>query len=739
VKSGINLPGRPGRLEACLLISVVAMAMPPQGIAEEADGGIQEVVVTAQKRAENSQSVPISIQTFDESRMRDLGIRKLQDIESAAPSLSFGDGSEQGRNGIRGIIDYSRNAGYDGRVGIYVDGVYYSRSWMMNQTLLGTQQIDVLRGPQGTLFGKNTDAGAISITTLQPQLTGSSGELEGEYGSFNHWKAAGRINIPLGERIALQVSATHLEDDGYYHNDTLGKRNQGADSNAIRAQLLLVPRPGLRLTLAGDFAEDDNSTVHYTAVPAAGADPHHFKSYNDDYAKRRMYGGSLTADFELPGGYSLTSISAWRSGWQILDFNNEASAVPFITAYLNPLTNQFSQEIRIASPRSAHWDYVAGLYYFSSTNRDYEETRFGPAMGLLGQPYARYANVNDILHASVDTSSIAAFANGNLRLNDTVELFAGARVTEERKHLDYINNVDPIGIIFTTVSGLADHLSDTSFTPKGGINLHLKENLLLFASFGRGYKSGGWNVEGVTAAQIAAGLEFRPESVDSYELGLKSEFLNRHARLNLTGFYQKYTDFQVFSFVTAQVAGRTVSTQSLTNAAKASAKGVELELMLIPVDGLTLAANYTYDDSKYDSFPGGGDTYNGARLDADGVQMPYAPKNKAYFSADYATALGHSGLQLRAHFGYSTQSSQNFDPKVVNPLYTAGYYIAGYDLADMRLSLLSDAQHWTVSLWSKNLFDKEYVRFANRTALLGNNAVLYGSPRTVGATLEYRY
>jgi iron complex outermembrane receptor protein len=730
------------RIRRAALLCAVASAVAPAlacaaPVPAPADGTIAEITVTAQKRTESAQKVPISIQSFDASHLKELGVSKLQDIEMAAPSLSFGDGSEQGRTGIRGVVDYSRNAGYDSRVGLYVDGVYYSRSWMTNQTLLGTQQIDVLRGPQGTLFGKNTDAGAIAITTRQPGFT-PNGEFEAEYGTYEHWEVAGRINLPLNDKIALQISATHLQEQGYYHNTELGERNEGINSNAVRAQLLIKPSDTLKLTISGDYIADENSTVHYTAVPAPGSNPYYFKSYWNDSARRRMGGGSLTADLDLGNSYQLSSITAYRAGTQALWFNNEASTIPYLTAYLSPSTDQFSEELRLVSPKYAHWDFVAGAYYFWSQNRDHEINYWGSAMVNLGPVYGQYAGSQSTLSTSVSTYSTAAYAQANIHINDVIEVFAGGRETYEIKDLNNITNVDPFNLISASFSGYHDEQRHTFFTPKGGVNIHAAPGVLLFGTIGRGFKSGGWNVEGTSAAQLAAGLKFRPEYVTSFEAGLKSDWFNHHARFNVTGFYEKFTDFQVFTFVATTVAGRTVTTTSLNNAGKVSSKGVEIEAAVLPFEGLSLSGNYTYDISKFDSYPGGGGTYMGAVLNANGVQTPYAPKGKAYLALDYTHAVGN-GLKASGHFGVSAQASENFDPKVVNPLYTKAYFIPGYTLADARIGLSSEAARWSLSIWSKNLFDKSYVKFANRTALLGSPAVLYGQPRTIGVTLGYKY
>ena len=729
---------KPTRLALMLGSILTASAAPALAADAAGQDGMGEIVVTAQKRAENAQDVPISIQSMSSDALAKIGAARLQDIEFAAPSLSFGDGSEQGRTGIRGIIDYSRSAGYDSRVGIYVDGVYYSRSWMNNQTLLGISQVDVLRGPQGTLFGKNTDAGVIAISTIRPSRE-LNGQVEAEVGNFGLTRFAGRVNVPLSDAWAFQIAATKLDSDGYYRNTLLDKKNMGVDSAAVRGQLRFHPDSDVDLLLTGDYADDDNTTLHYTYKPAAGTDPYSFRSYYDDHAARRSGGLSLSADFGLAGGFDLTAISAWRKGRQIIGFNNETGATPFLTARFNALTEQFSQELRIASPKWDVFDFVAGLYYFHQKNNDRPTNDWGVGVGFFPAPLGAYAGRQTRVLAIVSTDSYGAFVHANVRVTDRIELTGGMRYTWEKKSLDNLTTYDPLGALNMPLNGYSDDFGRGMFTPKGGINFKVNRDLLLFASVGRGFKSGGFNVEATSATQFATGLRFRPETVTSYEAGMKAEFLDRKARLNVTGFYQKFKDFQVFTFTNVQIGGVTYSTTSLSNAGAVTSKGIESEFTLAPVEGLTLSATYTYNISKFTRYPGGGGSYNGALLDADGVQTPYAPKHKAYLAADYSTGL-FSWADASAHFGYSMQSSQNFDPKVVNPLYHAAYFLPSYDLADARIGLSApDGGAWSVSFWSKNLFDKQYLKFVNRTALLGTAAVLYGEPRSYGATLRYKF
>ncbi|MDR3510748.1 MAG: TonB-dependent receptor [Caulobacteraceae bacterium] len=711
-----------------------ATAPPPAGGAPET---VEEVVITAQKRAENMQAVGMSVESVSANTLAKLGVNKLQDIQSAAPSVTFGDGGEQGRYGIRGIVDYSRNAGYDSRVGVYIDGVYIGRSYLNNQTLLGVQQVDVLRGPQGTLFGKNTDAGVISITTRKPSST-FGGTAEAEVGNYGEYRLSALVNGPITTGLDGQFAITRNYSDGYYHNVQLHNDNMGQDGIAARAQLRWRPTDKLDINLSVDGLRDFNSTLHYSYLPTAGSDVYNFKSYNHDHAVINSWGTALNVDYQLGGGYQLTSISALRGGSQYLNFNNEVTTFPLLTAVFREQTHQFSEELRVASPKTEHYDWVAGLYYFNQLNDEKSADEFGSGMAYLPSPYPLYANVTIPIGAKVQTNSYAAFFNGNYRIIPQVELTGGLRYTIEDKDLRDFYAHDPYQLVAGNFSGKSDSMSTYKLTPKVGVNFHLTSKIMVFALVDRGFKSGGWNLDSSTPSQLAAGIRVRPETVTNYEAGLKSDFWDGRARLNATVFDSKFDAFQVFTFVPVQVGGQTVQVTSLTNAGTVTSKGLELEGDLIPLPGLTLSANYTYNESKYDNYPGGGGTAGGKTLSANGVQTPYAPKNKAYFSVDYQHGLD-SQFDGFVHLGYSVQSSENFDPKVVNPVYGKYYAIPGYDLFDARIGVTSVNGRWEVSLWGKNLADKRYIVFANRTAVLANPAVMYGPPLTYGVTLKVHY
>lgn len=702
---------------------------------DEGGDTLQEVIVTAQQREQRAADVPISLQSLSAADMAGLSAQRLDDIALAVPSLSFGDGNEQGRVGVRGILDYARDAGYDARVGMYVDGVYIGRPFLIGQGLADIAQVDVLSGPQGTLFGRDSDAGAIAITTVQPSDV-FNGQASATVGNFGTWNLAARANVPLSPKASLQVSAISLNSDGYYHNQTLDRDNQGRQDIMGRAQLLLRPTERFDLTISADGGHDDNSSLHYAAPPSAGADPYTISSYYNDRVRRAYGGASITAHYTLPDDYRLTSITAYRSGSQNLQFNNETGPLPYLTVGQEQKSRQISQEVRLASPRTADYDYVAGLYYLHQENVDDGGLYGGSGLRLLPRPYSAYAGAVVPYGGEVDTDTYAAFLNGNYRPLSWLELTAGVRYTADVKALRDYHETDPLGFLAGRIAGYSDNQAAGRWLPKGGINIHLDDDTMTYVSVSRGFKSGGWSLEPATPAQLATGIAVAPETATNVEVGVKSAFWGGRGRVNVSAFHETFDDFQVFTSTISRVGGVVVNGLQLTNAASATSQGVELGASLILVDGLRASVNYTYTDAGYDSFPGGaGANARGRLLSADGVQTPYAPRNKLYMALDDSRPLGE-GWTLSSHLGYSRQSAENFDPKVDNPVYGQAYAIPGYDLVDARLGV--SYQGWEVSAWGRNLGDNHYIVFTNRT-LLTNPAVLYGAPRTFGGTLKYSF
>jgi len=727
--SALGPAGAGGLSLLCAVMTPVA-AFAAGDDAKEAT--VETVYVTAQKRSENIQDTPLAIQAVSEAAIATLGASTLRDIERAAPGVTFGDGSAFGRAGVRGIVDYSRNAAYDARVGVYVDGVFMSRSHMNNVELLDVDRVEILRGPQGTLFGKNTDAGVINIVTHKPNGV-FAGKATAEAGSFGYGKLAGYVNLPIDEdRVALSLGLSKSQSDGFLQNLQLHTRSQAINHLAGRAQLRFRPNEAWDINLSIDAQQQLDRTTHYIADPAPGADPFEFRSPNADNERTRSRGATATIQYSADSGFTFMNITDYRLGKFRKFFNGQGGKVDYFSGQYIEDVDQISEELRLISPKAEKFDYVAGLYYFNMKVNQFNYLAGGPDLPAAG--FGAYVGKITPTVADVETKSYAAYINGNWRPIDRLELSAGLRYTVEEKSILFSMG-DPVGLLFANLTGYRDNRTDKKLSPKVSANFKITDDAMIYAAYARGFKAGGWAADFVNVNQVRNGLRVDSEDADSFELGLKSDWFNHRARVNLTTFLEKFDKYQVFQLASAIVEGREVRQTSLTNAGKVTSKGVELEASVLPTETLTISLNGAYTDSKYDTFPGGGGTFNGTVLNADGVPLQYAPKWKGYLSADLDQPA-FSWANVIAHVGISAQSRSNSDSKVANPGLAYIYRLPGYTVVDARLGLRATEGEWEVSLWGRNLLDQKYIRFTSVPTLGSFRISRYGDPRMYGVTLR---
>ena len=707
---------------------------------DDTNSTLEEVTVTAQKREQSTQDVPISVQVFSAETMHKLGAVRLSDLQRSAPSFNVsGQGSgSQTTMGLRGIVDFSRNTGIDARMGVYIDGVYQGRSYTANQPLLGLKSVEILRGPQGTLFGKNTVSGAINMVTRKPDEE-FRGEFEAGYGNYDSYKAAGYVSGQIADNFYGSVTASYQSQDGYYYNSTLDKDVGDRELTTVRGQLRWLPTDKLEIILAGDYSKSKSG------VPLninAALDPYNTVQNIETVDNSEFSGGALTANYSFDNDYTLTSITSFRHG-EYATYGDD-DYTPLTILHVVPFdedSDQFSQEVRLVSPVSDKFDWVAGLYYFDSdlsTNRQIELG--APLFGAFGPAAEAVAGLTQI-PSDIGISSFAAYVHGNYRFTEKLELTAGLRYTDEKKdvvwqQINYPN--DPAvaaaleaatGLPITQFPGAAlgainydpviDDLSDSNWSPTIGLNYFFRDDTMAYVKYSRAYKSGGWNADFMTA-----GLEnfsYDPESVDSYEIGLKTTTLNDTLRFNIAGFLSKFDDFQVFQRVYNSLGNPSLQ---LTNAAKVTVKGVELETSWVPTDRWLFNLNLTYADSTYDEF------LNATGEDYSGNTLPYAPKWKAFVGAQYIQPLSNDA-ELGFNVGYAYTDEQYSDASN-----TIAFLSDDYSLLDGRIAYTPANGKWELALWGKNLTDKEYTVNKNINALT-TPRTSWGVPRTYGLSFRY--
>ena len=705
-------------LMASTAFAVLALASMPtiamaQDAAAESEGGIAEIVVTAQKRSQNVQDVPVAISVATEEDIDRLQVTNIASLQYATPSLVVaGSDATRQRFGIRGVSDQSRNAGVDNRIGVYVDGVWVGRSAASNQEAMDVQSIEILRGPQGTLFGKNTVAGAINITSKKPELGNFGGSLEGEAGNYGLLRIKGAVNLGLSDEIAMRVSGGYTFRDGFTRNTFNNLDYEGKDDYGFRGQFL-YDGGNTKLYIAADTTKQQSRALSSgERAPDPGApSPREIRVNLPQDLTIKYDGMSGQIDHEFGNGGTLTSISAYRTSAYAGSSDEDFSPANFArTVAFGESTKHFSQELRYASDTSGAFDYVAGLYYLDQKLKSNGEAEaFAPAIN----PRFPAIFVGVSQSAVVNSQSVAGFLHANYRFNDALQLTVGARLNHEKKDIDF--SIRDNSTLFTT-GALQDKLSTTDFSPTASLNYTFNDDVLGYLRYSRGYKSGGWNADFVRSVND---IKFDDESVDAYEVGLKAMLFDRKLRLNAAAYVSKHSDYQVFAFVQLSNGGTALN---VTNAGKLSSKGFEIETELAPTNWLSLHANYGYNDASFDSFKNGG----GAGIDFDGNSAAEAPKHNLNLGVATDFDLGFASLKLQGDYNYRSSFFSNPDNLPIN---------RNASLKSVNLRAGLDFGKVSVFGWMRNATD-ETTQIYNGRSFLAFPRVKYNDPRTYRVTLR---
>ena len=705
-------------LTGAALAAVVLPAMARAAGAPETTQ-LSEVVVTAEKRSENLQKVPISMTVLSGADLSRRGIQDLRQIENSVPNLTFTgvDSTVSPEVSIRGITSDARNIGFESGVSLYVDGVYTGRPESFSVDMLDLQQIEVLRGPQGTLFGKNTTAGAINITTRQPTDTPhASGELI--YGNYNAVVARGSVSGPIvAGQLDGEVGAFYRSHDGYETNLANNNRYYAQGLEGGQGKLRFTPTDSTDLTLALDGLSEHERQAANQVTPGSfgyvpGQNPRDVNIDAPVFEDRQVFGVSLTGNHRFGDGSTLTSITAYRMTNVHFLSDDDASPEPFLTSNFLDREHQYSEELRYASPVKDRLRYVVGLFYFD------ESVATGRASIIPPNTLAGPDGIAVTLSGNVHTQSYAAFGQADYDITPALTLTAGLRYTYENKSM----NMDLVGSpAFNIISLVArQSLSDSNWSPMVNLAYRVTESTNLYAKVSQGFKSGGFNLDYVSSSQ----LRFRPETVTAYEVGVKSQ-INDRIRLDGAAFYMDYNDLQVESF--EQFSGFVIS-----NAAKAHIWGLELDGVVKLLPGLELDGGVGYLNATFSSYPNGG----GLGIDYTGNQLPIAPHWTANIGAEYRHDVGEVGsAYARVSYAYrdSYYTDAGNDPTTL---------VGSHGLVDARVGFQSKDRHWTVEVWGKNLADTLYANDRGTPVLgglLGQHFISYGPPRTYGVRLATQF
>ncbi|HEU0066889.1 MAG TPA: TonB-dependent receptor [Sphingomonas sp.] len=775
-----------------------------------ATGG--EIVVTARRRAESVQRVPIAMSVIGGTALAETGTYNVSRLTQLQPSLQFY--STNPRNSAANIRGLGApfgltNDGIEQGVGIYVDQVYYSRIASATFDFTDTERIEVLRGPQGTLYGKNTTAGAINVITRRPSFSPEARvELTG--GNYDFFQGKASVSGPLvADKVAMRLSTSITTRRGTIYNVRQREYQNSQDNQSLRAQIFWQATPALDVTLYGDYNhQNPNCCVQYYArvgatqrpanrqyaalaaaqgyvVPSTNAFDRVTDVDTDLRAKQEMGGLSLLANLDLNGA-TLTSVSAWRFWHWDPSNDRDFIGLPVTTVSANPSQqSQASQEIRIASDGKRALDYVAGLFYFYQTIDTQGLQVQGPAASrFLLNPGASVApgaagcatsttaacnvSVLDGLTSrnTIGFTNTSAAAFGKLTWHPTEQLSIspGLRLNYDKKDGSYVSVVRTGSGGTNLTADQRGVLAPQSYQPKfdnwnvsGDLTIayDISDTVHYYATYARSYKSGGINLSGLPLDQanvpILSASTVRPEKVNHFELGLKTQFADRRATVNFAGFWTEIEDYQ--ATVTNNQVG--VLRGYLANAGKVRTRGIEIDSAFRPTQRLNLYANAAFTDAKYVRFVdapcppelSGGTARTAGTIpaaagvsgispdncDISGQWLPGISKWAFSYGAEYNLPARLFGTDGQFYAGVDGSYRSKFSSNPSRSRYTD---IDGYALTNFRLGYRREGS-WNVFGWLRNAFDTDYYDvLATQSGSTGLVVGQPGDPRTYGVTVS---
>ncbi|MDA5192674.1 TonB-dependent receptor [Govanella unica] len=699
---------------AVKLVAVAGLLSSTAAMAETAVlAGIEEITVTAQRRAENLQSVPISITAFSDRGLEARGVETTEDLAQFTPGLTFSNNAVIGQAYIRGIGSNQLNIGSDPSVAVSIDGVYIARPTGSIQTFLDVERVEVLKGPQGTLYGRNATGGAINIISQAPtaELTGKVSLSMGNYEALS---GAAMVSGPIvADKLLARVSVGRDKRDGFQLNVFNDERVNNLNNTQARAIFDFLPTDGLKIRLAGDIYHERSTRGLAAYVTVPGPPTLRFNTpIRSDYehadmdarlgAKVDAHGLSATITKDM-GDLTATSISAYRYSHYQLNLDLDFSGYAFAQNEPQLETSKtFTQEFRLASGNDQPLTWIAGLYYLNeraATENNY--TFF--ATNIVQRPAGK-----------TRTNAYAAFGEAYYRPWEPLRLTVGLRYSTEKRAVDVESRTNGV------LSSFQGSSNFDAFTPKFGIDFTLAKDVMAYASVTRGFKSGGYNATSVTNPA------FMPEKVWAYEAGIKSSLFDNRMRLNAAAFYYDYTDLQVIESVPGQRS-------NITNAAAATIKGLEVDTEVVVTEGLTLSGALSLLDAKYDRYS----TIDSERpslglLNLKGKTLPRSPKFTATLGATYVVDMNWGNVTFRGDYSHTSKIQ-------FVAFNTPAEIQKGYDLVNARVTIEPKNSGWNVSAWVRNLTDTHYAQLILTNSGFWGTAEFPGNPRTYGLTVDYSF
>jgi len=715
---------------------------------QQADSGTQvgELVVTAEKREERLINVPASISVQTSQDIKNEHLIAISDLSQEVPNVLMSGSSLFPSVTIRGVGSSSGgNPGFAPGATMYVDEVYQGRERAENIPLCGVSQIEVLRGPQSTLYGKNTIAGAINVTTEAPTNTfHASGDVQ--FGNLDFSQVCATVSGPVvDDKLLVSISGINRHRDGDILNAFNGKRLNYDNADGIRGRAIWNASSRLSVDFSADFlhehdTESDLTTDYsvfqllpppYSTAPTFNPDTRTESLNAPETGARDVWGASARINYDMDG-VKLTSITAARGYATFYQYDSDGTALNEDAQNTLDDAHQFSQELRLTSTAAGPFQWIVGGYYYNESLHDVFQTNFFdqfPTLILGLPPLPTGYHDLTVATANVVENSYAAFASANYSFTDKLVLQAGIRYTQDNKEMHFSQltvSTTPVGalsigsLLLSQIPPRIDTISEGVPTFDASLSYKFTPNEVAYIKVSRGYKAGGFNAFVITPPfNPALSLGFKPEFLNNYEVGFKGEWFENRVTLDSAFFYDDYTNKQEIVENVA-LLGFTVE-----NAAKARVYGAELEGAVRPLPGLEFSADLGLLNGKYTSFPNGG-----VGLNFTGDKLAGAPDWDGTFAAQYQHEVsnGISGLGRIEVF--------HTDSFFEDPNNTPGFETMPYTYLNGRLGIQSDDGRWGLYLWGRNLTNQ--LVFSGGYAAIPLTARAVNFPRTFGIELSVK-
>ncbi|MCK9504637.1 MAG: TonB-dependent receptor [Porticoccaceae bacterium] len=692
---------------------------------------LEEITVTAQKRAESLMDVPIALSAFTDRELENFGISGAQGLAMSTPAIVYPTTGPYAQPYIRGVGSRLLQNGLDPSVATYIDGRYISRQSAIMLDLADIARVEVLKGPQGVLFGRNSSAGAIRMITKNV-----SDELEGSVkvsaGNYDYRAVSGSVNVPLTDNFGILVSGMTKKRDGYADNIFPAGVSEmdDLDTEGLRGKFRWDISE--RSTLGGSlsyWSRDDNEGNDNIALGPlelntgiflggiSGQNINEVATALDGTIQVEEVAGEINFSHSFDH-VDFTSITTYAEmDDNILAIEADGTSTVAVDATIYEQTETYSQEFQLASTEDGALNWLAGIYFFN------DKTDFDSTVDIGTREISQGFQ-------SVETTAWAGFGQLKWSLNEDWAVTLGGRYSYEEKEV--VALASPYVALTVSAFPYEDDKSWSEFTPKLTIE-RLFDQGMVYLTYARGFKSGGFNYP------VAGTQPLDPEILDMYEVGLKGDFFDNTLRLTMATYYYDYADLQV-----TRAAAEGTAIVTTENASDAEIYGVDVDFTWIATDRMSITGGFSLQDSQYKDYIANAKFYNAVLgtgpagmsdigFDADGETLLRAPKVAAFLSANYDFVVGEGTMPLV--ISYSYKGSYDFDFSL-HPT-TEALQNDGYGILNARLSYVPPSESWTISVWGNNLTDKEYFQdvVAAGVGLRGS----YGAPRTYGVDVSYRF